>query len=124
MENATRKSLSPRPYGEIRTASVTQPSRHRPRPVPASSRGAPAAPPRAVPIAANSRAHLPVASLLPGSTGWVRRARTQGSPRRDEDYFLLLEFFRLIHPNATPGQPRVRSPGLRPSFSRHALDLS
>lgn len=123
-ENASRKSLSLRPCGEIRTASAAQPSRRRPRPVPASSRGAPAAPPRADPAATFRCAHLPIASLLPGSTGWVRGSRTQGSPRRDEDYFLLLKFFRLIHRNATPGQPRVRSPGLRPSFSRHALDLS
>ena len=52
--------------------------RRRFRPAPASSRGAAAAPPHAAPPAATGRAHLLVASLLPGRTDRGRGSRTQG----------------------------------------------
>lgn len=74
------------------------------------------------------RPRSPSAALVaPEKPSSLREAGTEPGGRRDNDYFLLLEFFYTMHRNATTIQLRVRSLGYRPApfaLSHHAPDLS
>lgn len=94
--------------------------RCRPRSVPAPSHGV--TPPRAVPPATTSRAHLRGAPLLSGSTG--RRSRNRTRETRAGARIIFTEFFRVTQCDPSGGPAGVCFPGLGTPFSHHALVLS
>ena len=124
----TRPAYACQPISAAKPQRFSHPARLRFfRPAPASSRGAAAAPPHTAPPAGVDRAHrLLPSSLLRSPRRSGKRGQNLGAPRRDNDYFLLLEFFYTMHRNATTIQLRVRSLGYRPApfaLSHHAPDL-